>query len=99
MIVLSAFFQAKPGREAELEAALRALIPEVRKEVGTLEYTVHRAKDDACRFFFHEKYRDQAALDVHMAAPYLKAVLDKVPELCASAPVVTAYQPLVSIHD
>jgi len=99
MIVLAAFFQAKPGREAELEAALRAMIPETHKEAGALEYVLHRAKDDASRFFFYEKYRDQTALDAHAASSYLKTLLEKAPELCASAPVVTAYEPLASIHD
>ena len=99
MIVVSAVFQAKPGCEAELESALRAMIEPVSKESGALEYAVHRAQDDAGRFFFYEKYRDQAAVDLHMASPYLKALLDKVPVLCAGAPLVEFYQPLVSISD
>ena len=99
MIVVSAVFQAKPGCEAELESALRAMIEPVSKESGALEYAVHRAQDDAGRFFFYEKYRDQAAVDLHMASPYLKALLAKVPALCANAPVVEFYQPLVSISD
>lgn len=99
MIVVSAVFQAKPGREAELESALRAMIAPVSKEDGTLAYAVHRAHDDDARFFFYEQYRDQAAVDRHMASPYLKALLDQVPALCANAPVVEFYQPLASIGD
>ena len=99
MIVVSAVFQAKPGCEAELESALRAMIAPVSKESGTVDYAVHRAQDDAGRFFFYEKYRDQAAVDLHMASPYLKALLDQVPALCASAPIVEFYQPLASISD
>ena len=99
MIVVSAVFQAKPGCEAELESALRAMIEPVSKESGALEYAVHRAQDDAGRFFFYEKYRDQAAVDLHMATSYLTALLDKVPALCACAPVVEFYQPLASISD
>ena len=99
MIVISAVLQAKPGCETELESALRAMIPHVRQEGGVVDYALHRASDDAGRFFYYEKYRDQAALDVHMATPYLKALLDKVPQLCARAPVIDLYQPLASIHD
>ena len=99
MIVVSAVFQAKPGCEAELESALRAMIAPVGKESGAIEYAVHRAQDDGGRFFFYEKYRDQAAVDLHMATPYLKALLAKVPALCASAPVVEFYQPLASIRE
>lgn len=97
MIVISAVFKAKPGCEAELESALRAMIAPVGEESGVLEYALHRAPDDAGRFFFFEKYRDQAAVDLHMATPYLKALLDKVPALCAGAPAVDIYQPLAAI--
>ena len=62
-------------------------------------YSVHQATDDAGKFFFYEQFQDQAALDLHMAAPYLKTLLERVPELCAGAPVVTAYQRLASIQD
>ena len=99
MIVISAVFQAKPGCEAELESALRAMIAPVGKESGALDYALHRAPDDAARFFFYEKYRDQAAVDLHLATPYLKALLDKVPALCAGAPVIEFYEPLASIRD
>ena len=99
MIVISAVLQARPGCESELEIALRAMIPPVRRESGVVDYSLHRASDDAGCFFYYEKYRDQAALDAHMATPYLKALLDKVPEICAKAPVVELYQPLASIHD
>ena len=99
MIVVSAVFQAKRGCEAELESALRAMIAPVGKESGAIEYAVHRAHDDAGRVFFYEKYRDQAAVDLHMATSDLAALRAKVPALCASAPVVEFYQPLASIRD
>lgn len=99
MIVIAATFQAKPGRESELEAALCAMIAPVSKEPGTLEYTVHRAVDDASRFFFYEKYRDQAAVDAHMASSPLKALLVRAPELCTQAASVQVYTPLASLRD
>ena len=99
MTVVTALFDARPGCEAKLEAALRELVGKVAAEPGALEYTLHRASDAPGRFYFYERYRDQAAVDLHMATPYLKHVLDLVPELCASAPVVEFHQPLVSINE
>ena len=99
MTVVTAVFDARPGCEAKLEAALRELVGKVAAEPGVLEYTVHRASDAPGRFYFYERYRDQAAIDLHMTTPYLRQVLDLVPELCASAPVVDFYQPLVSINE
>lgn len=99
MIVVTAVFDARPGCEAKLEAALRELVGKVAAEPGALEYTLHRAPDAPGRFYFYERYRDQAAVDTHMATPNLKKVLDLVPELCAGTPTVDFYQPLVSINE
>lgn len=99
MTVITAIFDARPGREAELEAALRELVGKVAHEPGAVAYTLHRAPDVPGRFFFYERYRDEAAVATHMATPYLKHVLDLVPELCATAPVVLSYAPLVSIDE
>lgn len=98
MTVVTAHFDARPGCEARLETALRELVGKVASEPGVLEYTLHRTPDMPGRFYFYERYRDQAAIDLHMATPYLRHVLDLVPELCASAPVVEFHQPLVSIN-
>lgn len=99
MIVIAATFQAKPGCEAELEKALRAMIAPVAREDGAVEYALHRSPKDAGRFFFYEKYRDQAAVEFHSATPYLKNLLESVPALCATAPSVEFYEPLISIRD
>ncbi|WP_263769314.1 putative quinol monooxygenase [Propionivibrio soli] len=99
MIVVTAIFDARPGCEAKLEAALRELVGKVAPEPGALEYALHRSPTAPGRFYFYERYRDQAAVDVHMATPYLKRVLELVPELCACAPTVDFYEPLVSIAE
>lgn len=99
MTVVTAVFDARPGCEAQLEAVLRELVGKVAGEPGALEYALHRASDAPGRFYFYERYRDQAAIDTHMATPYLRQVLEQVPVLCASAPVVAFYQPLTSIAE
>lgn len=99
MTVVTALFEARPGREAELETALRELVSQVALENGAIEYTLHRSPTSPGRFYFYERYVDQAAVDLHMATPYLKRVLERVPELCASTPEVGFFEPLVSIND
>ncbi|MCG2799372.1 MAG: antibiotic biosynthesis monooxygenase [Cellulomonas sp.] len=99
MPVIIATFQAAPGKEAELEAALLAMIEPVRAEDGVLEYTLHRSPTIAGSFLFYERYRDQATIESHSATPYLAALLARVPELCAQPPVITTYEPVASIND
>lgn len=97
MIVVTAVFDARPGCEARLEATLLELVRKVAAEPGALEYSLHRAQNARGRFYFYERYRDQAAVDAHMATPYLKQALELVPELCSEAPVVEFHEPLLSI--
>ena len=88
MIVIAATFHAIPGRETELESAVLEMLPAASAEAGTLEYVVHRSRDNAGVFFLYEKYADQAALDVHMASAALKTLLARVPQLCAEDPTI-----------
>ncbi|MBK9614219.1 MAG: antibiotic biosynthesis monooxygenase [Uliginosibacterium sp.] len=74
MTVITAVLEAHPGREAELETELRKLVAQVAQEPGALEYTLHRAPDHASRFYFYERYRDQAAVDAHWATPLLQTL-------------------------
>ena len=99
MTAITATFDAKPGREAELEAALRDLVRSVAGESGVLDYRLHRAPDAPGRFFLYERYRDQATVDAHLNTPHLKQVMDRVPDLCASSPQVAFLQPLAAIDD
>ena len=72
---------AKPGREAETEAALRALIPPTRRDPGYIGYDLHRDLDDPRAFVFYETWESRAALEAHLEAPHLVAFKARVPEL------------------
>lgn len=97
MIVVSAFFRAREGREAELEAALLGMIPHVQDEAGAVVYALHRSRVRAGHFFFYEKYTDQAAVDAHMSKPYLKALLDVIEPLLAAPLEVDLHEEVGSI--
>ena len=93
MIHVIAIITAKPGmREAILEAA-RANIPAVRAEDGCIEYNLgidaeglgsFQTKFGPDTFVFVEKWRDNAALKAHAAAPHMAAYAAKVKDMIAS---------------
>jgi len=97
MLVLTATFKAKPGQENELEEAIKALIPSVQNEAGTLVYTVHKAKADPGQFMFYEMYQDKAALDLHGSTPYFKEFSGKIAGLLESKPQLAIYEDIASI--
>lgn len=97
MIALSAMMTAKPGHEAELEAALRSVIPLVENEAGTLQYVLHRSIKDAGKFFFYEQYADREAMNLHSTTPYLKELFAKLGGLLAEKPTIQLYEPIAAI--
>ena len=77
MIVLIATYQVKPGKVADVEAALRRMAPLVKQhEPGCKLYQVSRAHDDPNRLVLYEQYLDQAALDAHRATPHFKEIIE-----------------------
>ncbi len=97
-VIIAAVFQAKPGKEKELESTLKMLIPKVESEQGALQYTLHRSVADGGKFFFYEKYADQDAVNHHMATPYLKEVLDALGGLIEKEPIIEFYEEIAAIR-
>jgi quinol monooxygenase YgiN len=68
--------EAVAGREQDLERELRALLAPTRSEPGCLTYELHRDPENPAKFMFFEKFKNQAALDEHVNAPYFKNFLN-----------------------
>lgn len=75
MIILAGHLKTSPALVEELFSALRLLVEDTRREDGCLDY--HFAIDDAATgsILVYERWRDQAALDAHLALPSIGAVL------------------------
>ena len=87
-----ATFQARPGKEAGLRAALIGLLAPTRKEAGCLNYDVHQSVDDPAKFLFHENWTSQAHLDAHLQSAHVQALLLRVDELCTGFPQITLWE-------
>ncbi len=96
MIVVVAVLKAQTGKETEMEEALRAMIPKVRDEEGTIAYILHRAQGDPCKFLFYEKYKDQAAFDYHGSTPHIQELFGKIGSLLAAEPNIDMYEELAA---
>ena len=91
-ITVIATFQAKPGKENELRAALIGLLAPTRKEAGCVSYDLHLSPEDPAKFLFHENWVSQAAIDTHMQAPHIQALLPRVNELCVAFPEIKIWE-------
>lgn len=63
--------KAAPGKEAELRAALEALIEPTSQEAGYVHYDLHQGVEDPAEFFFYENWESAEHLDAHLQAPHL----------------------------
>ena len=74
-IILNVHIQASPGKGPELLQHLTALLAPSRNEPGCLNYMLHTNPEDPDRLMFYEVFKDQDALDAHIAAPYFQEFL------------------------
>ncbi|MSU58180.1 MAG: antibiotic biosynthesis monooxygenase [Pedosphaera sp.] len=91
-LTVIATFTARPGKEAELRAALTGLLAPTRNEAGCLNYDLHASPEDPAKFLFHENWTSKAALDAHLQSPHVKALLPRVDELCTAFPAITIWE-------
>jgi quinol monooxygenase YgiN len=71
-LILNVHMQALAGRERELETELRALLEPTRNEPGCMAYELHKDPENPAKFMFYEKFKNQAALDLHLDSPHFK---------------------------
>ena len=96
-MVVVAKMTALEGKEAEMEKALRNMIPQVSGEQGTLVYTLHRDQANPRVFLFYEKYKDGDALVVHSSTPYFKELFKTLKPLLDGKPEIGMYTELAAL--
>ncbi|KUP09494.1 monooxygenase [Bacillus coahuilensis p1.1.43] len=86
-IVITAILKAKSGREDELFEALKEVIEPSRTEAGCLQYDLHRSTDDPSVFVFYERWKDEDAVQDHVASEHYQAYRERGEELVESREV------------
>ena len=78
-VAIVAKIKAKAGSEAQVEAAFKEMIKQVRaNEPNTLQYILHKSVQDPTTFIFYELYTDQAAVDSHGKTAHMKELGGKI---------------------
>jgi len=97
MLVVVAVIKAKAGMEQDVENAIKAIIPKVEVEEGTLAYTLHRGKKEPGKFLFYEKYINKEALALHASTLHFKELFQKITPMLDGAMTVDMYEVLAGI--
>jgi quinol monooxygenase YgiN len=85
---------AKPGSEAVVHDALKALVAPTRGEEGCLGYQLFRSDADPAVFVTVEEWREKADLDAHLQTPHLGAALAAAGEHLAVEPAIHPLSPI-----
>lgn len=70
-----AVLTAEPCHNDALRQALRALLLPTRQEPGNLDYALFQLRDAPGTFYMRESWRNQEALDAHIALPHFQVLL------------------------
>ena len=80
-ITIVCLIKAKKDKKQQVYQKLTDLAKMTRNEKGNINYELHVSSEDECLFIIYENWKDQQALDGHMAQPYLKDFLALEQEL------------------
>lgn len=83
---LYASLEAKPGKEAELEAFLKQGAELALKEPATV--TWYALKEDGGRYSIFDTFRDEAGREAHLNGEIAKALMAKADALLARPPQI-----------
>ncbi len=78
--------EAKPGKEDDLAAFLKAALPLVEREPQTTVWFAVRLASS--RFAIFDAFPNEAGREAHLSGPVAAALIENAPELLASDPVI-----------
>ena len=87
-IVLIARLKVKADSIDEAKSAALAIVADSRAEAGNINYDIHQSIEDETEFFWHETWKNKAALDEHFETPFFKKFFGIVEQIAAEAPQI-----------
>jgi quinol monooxygenase YgiN len=81
---------ASPHQADAVRGHLEYLVAESNKEPGVISYRLFEDLAKSGEFYIFETYKDQAAVDAHMASTHFRETAAKFVPLLAGPPKITA---------
>ena len=91
-LIILAAAKAKPGKEADLERALRDVAGPTRKQPGCIQFTLLRAAGDKSMLLGIERWGSQEAHEKHLQGDHVKQLMARMAEILAAPPSIVAYE-------
>ena len=75
LLVVTAFWRAKPEELEAVAKILRRFVPQAQREPGVQAFLVHQSRTEPSEFFFYEVFEDEAAFAAHQQTPHFKSLI------------------------
>ena len=74
-LVVTAFWEAKPGEAASLIEIIGRFLPQAQEEPGVLAFQIHQSVSEPEKFFFYEVFRDESAFADHQKSEHFQTLI------------------------
>ena len=74
-LVVTAFWEAKPGEVDSVVEILKRFLPQAQREPGVKAFQIHQSLTEPQKFFFYEVFRDEAAFAEHQQYYHFKTLI------------------------
>ena len=74
-LVVTAFWEAKPGEAEALVGIIRRFLPQAQCEPGVKAFQIHQSLSEPEKFFFYEVFKDEEAFAAHQQSDHFKTLI------------------------
>jgi quinol monooxygenase YgiN len=74
-LVVTAFWEAKPGEVDSVVEILKRFLPQAQREPGVKAFQIHQSLTEPEKFFFYEVFKGEAAFADHQQTEHFKTLI------------------------
>jgi quinol monooxygenase YgiN len=74
-LIVTAFWEAKPGEAGAVLDIVKRYLPQAQREQGVQAFQIHQSLTEPEKFFFYEVFKDDAAFAAHQQTAHFKALI------------------------
>jgi quinol monooxygenase YgiN len=93
-IVVLATAKAKPGKEPDLEQALREAAAPTKAQHGCLQFELYRSTEDPAVITAFERWSSNEDHERHLQGDHIKTLMTRFDGILAAPPVIVPMKPI-----
>ena len=74
-LIVTAFWEAKPGEENAVAEILQKFLPQAQQEAWVKQFAIHRSTVKPGQFLFYEVFRSEAGFADHQQTEHFKTLI------------------------